>query len=217
VPPLPNDATAALIDRLRRSGVVPVVTVQDIAVAPSLVTALVGGGLAVVEITLRTAAGIEALRTAHGLGAVLGAGTVTTAAEATMVIEAGAQFVVSPGLDEGAVRTCQEAGVPIVPGVATPSEIMAARALGLRAVKVFPASSLGGPAFVSALSSVWPDMTFMPTGGISVQNAGDYLAIPSVAAVGGSWMVPSGLIGAYDWDAVTDLARGAAALAEVRP
>lgn len=209
------DPTKALVEALRGAGVVPVVTVHDLATSRDLVGALVQGGLPLVEITLRTAAGVAALRACEDLGATLGAGTVTTAAEADQVITAGARFVVSPGLDVGVVRTCQDAGVPVVPGIATPGEVMAARALGLRAVKVFPAGQLGGPAFVRALASVWPDMDFMPTGGVSADTAPDYLAIASVAAVGGSWMVPADVVRAEDWSAVEGLARAASELTAV--
>lgn len=198
-----------LLDRLTLARFVAVVTVPEVQAAEDLVRALVAGGVGFVEITLRTAAGIEALRSTRVAGAVLGAGTVTNEAEAMAVIEAGAEFVVSPGLDAGTVRTCQEAGIPVFPGVATPSEVMAARALGLRAVKVFPASCLGGPAFIRSLASVWPDMQFMPTGGVSQANLGEYLHLPSVIAVGGSWIAAPDLMAAGDWSGITDLARAA--------
>jgi 2-dehydro-3-deoxyphosphogluconate aldolase/(4S)-4-hydroxy-2-oxoglutarate aldolase len=179
-----------------------------------VVTALVSGGLPVIEITLRTAAGLEAIRSSHGLGAVLGAGTVTTADEARQVIDAGAQFAVSPGIATDMVSTLVAAGVPVFPGVATPSEIMIARSLGLRSVKVFPVGMLGGPAFVRTLSSVWPDMRFMPTGGVTEATMRDYLAVPSVTAVGGCWIVPAGLIAERNWSGITQLARRAADLAQ---
>jgi 2-dehydro-3-deoxyphosphogluconate aldolase/(4S)-4-hydroxy-2-oxoglutarate aldolase len=197
---------------LRQVGVVPVVTISKADDAPYLVDALVNAGLPYIEITLRTPAALDALMAAREAGGVLGAGTVTTAIDAQRAIEAGVKFVVSPGLDDGVVRICQEAGVPALPGVATPTEVMRARALGLRSVKVFPASHLGGAGFVRALSSVWPDMNFVPTGGVSLENAADYLNIPAVAAVGGSWMVPSALIDAHDWTQIGQLARSAADL-----
>ncbi len=108
------------------------------------------------------------------------------------------------------MRACQEAGVPVFPGVATASEVMAARALGLRVVKVFPASSIGGPGFIRSLASVWPDMQFMPTGGVSLANLGDYLRLPAVIAVGGSWIAAADLMAAGDWSGITELARAAA-------
>lgn len=205
-------ADETFIIRLREAAVVPVVTVTDPAVACDLVGALVQGGLPFVEITLRSAAGLDAIRAAQGRGAEIGAGTVTSAASAAAAIEAGASFVVSPGLDEGAVRYCQEAGIPVIPGVATPTEVMAARALGVMAVKVFPVAQLGGPSYLKVLSAVWPDQLFMPTGGVSVVDAADYLALPAVVAVGGSWITPAALLSSHDWDAIADLARAAAAL-----
>ncbi|WP_198950493.1 bifunctional 4-hydroxy-2-oxoglutarate aldolase/2-dehydro-3-deoxy-phosphogluconate aldolase [Kineosporia sp. A_224] len=208
---MPEGSEQLVLDGLRHVGVVPVVTVTDAATAPELVGALAAAGLRYVEITLRTPAALDALAAARSAG-VLGAGTVTTVRDAESVLEAGVRFVVSPGLDEGVVRICQEAGVPVLPGVATPTEVMAARALGLRWVKVFPVAHLGGAGFVRALSSVWPDMTFLPTGGVSRDNAREYLDIPAVAAIGGSWMVPAGLVAAHDWPRIGQLARDAAEL-----
>ena len=211
----PTDVGAAdddFLTRLRAAAVVPVVTLTDPALAPDLVGALLEGGLPFIEITLRSAAGLDAIRAARGLGAEIGAGTVTSVANATAAIDAGATFVVSPGLDEGTVRYCQHAGIPVIPGVATPSEVMAARALGVGAVKFFPAADLGGPSYLKALSAVWPDQLFMPTGGVSAANALDYLNLPSVVAVGGSWIAQASLLSARDWDSITGLARIAAAL-----
>jgi 2-dehydro-3-deoxyphosphogluconate aldolase/(4S)-4-hydroxy-2-oxoglutarate aldolase len=200
------------LEALEHVRVVPIVTVDRSVDAPYIVTALVAGGLPVVEITLRTPAGIEGLRTSSGLGAVLGAGTVTTADDAARVIDAGARFAVSPGIAVDMVTTLLAAGVPVYPGVATPSEVMIARSLGLRTVKVFPAGALGGPAFVRSLSGVWPDMRFMPTGGITETTMTDYLAIPAVLAVGGTWIVPQRLVEEQDWPGITELARRASDL-----
>lgn len=209
---MPHGSEDPLLDGLREVGVVPVVTVTDAAMAPGLVRALATAGLRYVEITLRTPAALAALEAVRDANAVIGAGTVTTEGDTRRALDAGAQFVVSPGLDEAVVRTCQEAGVPVLPGVATPTEVMRARALDLRWVKVFPVAHLGGPGFVRGLSSVWPDMTFVPTGGISLEDAADYLGVPAVAAVGGSWMVPGALIAAGDWSRIGQLARAAADL-----
>jgi 2-dehydro-3-deoxyphosphogluconate aldolase/(4S)-4-hydroxy-2-oxoglutarate aldolase len=213
---VPDGSAPVTLDGLRETGVVPVVTVPDAAAAPALAEALVAGGLRYVEITLRTPAALDALEAATSTTAVVGAGTVTTAQDAERALTAGARFVVSPGLDEGVVRTCQDAGVPVLPGVATPTEVMAARALGLRWVKVFPAGHLGGPGFVRALASVWPDMTFVPTGGVSLETAPTYLEIPAVAAVGGSWMVPPDLVQSHGWAQIEQLAREAAELRRPR-
>lgn len=199
---------------LSRARVVPIVTIECAEDAPRVVAALVAGGLFVIEITLRTAAGLDALRCSHGLGAIVGAGTVTTPFEAAQVIDSGAQFAVSPGIAADMVSTLLAAEVPVIPGVATPSDVMLARTLGLRTVKVFPVATLGGPAFVRALSGVWPDMLFMPTGGVTEATMRDYFAIPAVTAVGGTWMVPADLIADRNWSGITQLARRAADLAE---
>ncbi len=202
-------------DLLRRARVIPVLAIERAEDAPTIVQALVDGGLPMTEITLRTAAGLDALRAVRDREGVCGAGTVTTADEARAVIDAGAQFVVSPGLDVAMVRTCQEAGVAVFPGVATPSEVMAARALGLRAVKVFPAGPLGGPAFIRSLASLWSDMTYLPTGGVSAANAPEYLALPSVVAVGGTWIATGDMMRERDWAGITRRAAEAVALASV--
>jgi 2-dehydro-3-deoxyphosphogluconate aldolase/(4S)-4-hydroxy-2-oxoglutarate aldolase len=202
------------MEDLSRARIVPIVTIECAEDAPRVVAALVAGGLFVIEITLRTAAGLDALRGSHGLGAIVGAGTVTTPFEAAQVIDSGAQFAVSPGIAADMVSTLLAAEVPVIPGVATPSDVMLARTLGLRTVKVFPVATLGGPAFVRALSGVWPDMLFMPTGGITEATMHDYLVIPAVTAVGGSWMVPADLIVERNWSGITQLARRAADLVE---
>ena len=207
-----EDATSIFLEGVRQIGVIPVVTIEDAASAPALVLTLLASGLTHIEITLRTPAALDALTAASGSGAVLGAGTVTTAAEATRAISAGAQFVVSPGLDEGVVRRCQGAGVPVLPGVATPTEVMTARSWGLRAVKVFPVASMGGVGFVRSLSAVWPDLDLVPTGGVTLADASDYLAVPAVAAVAGSWMVPTELVRGADWEQLGARARAASTL-----
>lgn len=206
----PGPPAAEGLDSAR---VVPIVTIERAEDAPHIVTALVAGGLSVIEITLRTAAGLDAVRGSHGLGAVIGAGTVTTPEEAVQVIDAGAQFAVSPGIAVDMVTTLLTAGIPVFPGVATPSEVMSARALGLRTVKVFPVAMLGGSSFVRALSGVWPDMHFMPTGGVTESTMREYLAIPAVTAVGGSWIVPQSLVAERNWSGITEIAQRAADLA----
>lgn len=211
VPPTP----VATLELLRRARVVPVVTIRDAADAVALAEALVAGGLPVIEITLRTAAGLEAIRAAASVpGAVVGAGTVTTAEQAAAVLEAGARFVVSPGIVEGMVEACRERGVLALPGIATPTEMLRAIALGCPAVKLFPAAPLGGPAMVRALAAVAPEVGFVPTGGVDLESAPEYLAIPQVVAVGGSWMVPGSVLAARDWPAVAELAGECAALRE---
>jgi 2-dehydro-3-deoxyphosphogluconate aldolase/(4S)-4-hydroxy-2-oxoglutarate aldolase len=206
---------ARVLELVRRTRVVPVVTVRDAADAVPLAEALVAGGLPAIEITLRTAAGLEAIRAAVGVrGAVVGAGTVTTAEQAEAALDAGARFVVSPGLVEEVVEACRARDVLALPGIATPTEMLRAVALGATVVKLFPAGPLGGPAMVRALAALDPGIGFVPTGGIDLESARDYLAIPQVVAVGGSWMVPGSVLAARDWPAVAELAGECAALRE---
>jgi 2-dehydro-3-deoxyphosphogluconate aldolase/(4S)-4-hydroxy-2-oxoglutarate aldolase len=207
----------AVLERIRAARVVPVVTIADAGGAVPLTEALVAGGLPVVEITLRTPAGLGAMREAAAAGvpgAIVGAGTVTTADAAEAAIAAGAAFVVSPGLVEEVVQTCDRHGVLALPGIATPTELLRAIALGCRTVKVFPASILGGPAFVKAIAALGSGAGFVPTGGVTADSAPAYLALPEVVAVGGSWMVPADRMRDGDWDAVRSLAAGCAALRE---
>jgi 2-dehydro-3-deoxyphosphogluconate aldolase/(4S)-4-hydroxy-2-oxoglutarate aldolase len=196
--------------------IVPVVTIDDARDAIGLARALADGGLPAVEITLRTPAGIESIRRMADEvpTAIVGAGSVTSAELASAAIDAGAQFIVSPGLDEGAIRTAQDRGVPIVPGVATATELMRALSLGVDVVKVFPAEAIGGCALIAAWSAVWPDVRFMPTGGISPVNAHEYLALRQVVAIGGSWMVPRSAIASRDWESITAAAAVAVALVQ---
>lgn len=205
-----------VVAALRAARVVPVVTLHDAADGPPLARTLVDGGLPVVEFTLRTPQGLAALRAAAAGApqALLGAGTVVTAEAADEAIDAGARFVVSPGLVEPVVAACRERGVLAVPGVATPTELLRALALGCTLVKLFPASLVGGPAMVKALAALGTGASFVPTGGITLDTARAYLALPEVVAVGGSWMVPADLLAARDWGAVRALAAGCAALRE---
>jgi 2-dehydro-3-deoxyphosphogluconate aldolase/(4S)-4-hydroxy-2-oxoglutarate aldolase len=183
--------------------IVPVVVLDDPAKADALGAALAEGGLPVAEATFRTPGAAAVLRRlAERDDLVVGAGTVLTDRQVDQAIEAGARFVVSPGLSAAVVRRCQDAGVPVVPGVATPSEIMAALDLGLDTVKFFPAEANGGLATIKALAAAFPQVRFMPTGGITVDSAPAYLAHSSVAAVGGSWMVAGDLLTSGRWDEV---------------
>jgi len=190
--------------------ILPVVVIDDARDAEPLACALVAGGIRQAEITLRTGAALDALRTMSAIpGITVGVGTVLEPAQAEAAIDAGAAFVVSPGLSEAVVAVCERRGVQAVPGVATATEAMRARALGLRALKFFPAESSGGPPALSALSSVFPELEFVPTGGIDADRAPAYLALPSVIAVGGSWMVPRTAIAAGDFTAIEALCRAA--------
>ncbi|GAA1717561.1 bifunctional 4-hydroxy-2-oxoglutarate aldolase/2-dehydro-3-deoxy-phosphogluconate aldolase [Isoptericola hypogeus] len=209
--PTAGDVVAALgAHRL-----VPVVVVDGAEQGARLADALVAGGLPVAEITLRTAGGIDAIRAVASTqpDVVVGAGTVTTVAQVDAVVDAGARYIVSPGLSASVVRRAQEHGVPILPGVATPSEIMAALDLGIDVVKLFPASVVGGPAAIKAFSAPFPGLRFVPTGGVSAANLGDYLGLAPVLAVGGSWMVEKSLVAAGDWAEVTRRTAEAVALA----
>ena len=193
--------------------IVPVVVLDDPDKADALGAALVQGGLPVAEATFRTPEAATVLRRlAQNDDLVVGAGTVLTDRQVDQAIEAGAKFIVSPGLSAAVVRRCQEAGVPVIPGVATPSEIMLALDLGLDTVKFFPAEANGGLATIKALAAAFPQVRFMPTGGITVDTAPAYLAHPCVAAVGGSWMVAGDLLKAGRWDEVATRCAASTAL-----
>lgn len=197
---------------LGRCPVVPVVVLDDAELAVPLGEALLAGGIDVVEITLRTDAGLAAIRQLGSLpGMLVGAGSVLVSDQVDQVVQAGARFVVSPGLSADVVLRCRVLDVPALPGVATASDLMAASALGLDEVKFFPAGLLGGPAAIRALAAPFTRMSFMPSGGVSPDNMGQYLDVPAVRAVSGSWMVDPELLRAGRWDEVT--ARSAAAVA----
>ena len=207
----PSNVGVDVIGAIAAARVVPVVTIIDADDAPHIASALLGGGLAVVEVTLRTPAGIEAVRrsTAEVPGAIVGAGSVTDAASATAAIDAGAQFIVSPGLDDGVIATARDRGTPVLPGIATATELMRALHLGVDVVKLFPAEIIGGTAMIDALSAVWPQVRFMPTGGISPDNVRSYLARSQVLAVGGTWIVSKAAVASGDWASVTEAASAA--------
>jgi 2-dehydro-3-deoxyphosphogluconate aldolase / (4S)-4-hydroxy-2-oxoglutarate aldolase len=208
--------TVDVIGVIGRVRVVPVLTVDDPVDAVPLVRALADGALAAIEITLRTPAGLEAIHRAsvEVPSAVIGAGSVMSAAHAAEAIEAGARFVVSPGLDDGVIDVALRASVPVLPGIATATELLRAANAGVTTVKLFPAEQVGGPALIRAFSAVWPDMRFMPTGGITAASAPAYLALAQVLAVGGSWMVNRTAVDERDWTAVTNDASAAARLGE---
>ncbi|MEU4693985.1 bifunctional 4-hydroxy-2-oxoglutarate aldolase/2-dehydro-3-deoxy-phosphogluconate aldolase [Actinoplanes sp. NPDC023714] len=189
--------------------VIPVVVLDDAAHAAGLGRALVEGGVPIAEITLRTPAALDAIATmARNRDLLVGAGTVLTPEQATLAAEAGARFAVCPGLSRPVVERCRMLGLPVLPGVATATEVLAALESGLEAVKFFPASTSGGAPAVAALGAVFPDVRFVPTGGITAAGAGDYLALPSVLAVGGSWMVPRAVLASGDLDQIRSLIGG---------
>ncbi len=188
--------------------VVPVITIQDAATAVPLAEALVAGGLQVLEITLRTEAGLESIRriAAEVPDAVVGAGTVTTPQQLLDARNAGAQFVVSPGCTDSLARAAADAGGVFLPGAITASEVLGLLEHGISMMKFFPAETSGGIAALKALGAPFPEVRFCPTGGIGLATAPDYLALPNVRCIGGSWMVPADLIAHAEWVAITALA-----------
>lgn len=203
-----------MIESLLAHRVIPVVVVRDAAVAGPLGEALAAGGLPVAEVTFRTDAAGAALRALSETDLLVGAGTVLRPELVDRAVEAGARFVVTPGFSEPVVTRCAELGVPVIPGVATASEVMAALAHGLDVLKLFPASVAGGPDLLRALAGPFPEVRFVPTGGVSAATMADYLRLPCVAAVGGSWMVAPTLLEAGDFAEVTRLTTEAVVLAE---
>ncbi|MDR2974938.1 MAG: bifunctional 4-hydroxy-2-oxoglutarate aldolase/2-dehydro-3-deoxy-phosphogluconate aldolase [Propionibacteriaceae bacterium] len=194
---------------------IPVVVIHDAADAEPLGRALVEGGLPIAEVTFRTDAAAESIAIMSEIdGLTVGAGTVLSPDQVELAVEAGAQFIVSPGLRADVVREAQMDGRQVLPGAVTPGELMAAQAMGIDTVKFFPANLYGGASAIRALSAPFSTMRFVPTGGVSAQNLGDYLALSCVAAVGGSWMVPAGLIQAQDFAAITILCRDAVSLVQ---
>jgi 2-dehydro-3-deoxyphosphogluconate aldolase/(4S)-4-hydroxy-2-oxoglutarate aldolase len=203
-----------VLEQLGATRVVPVLTAADANEAERACHALVAGGLSVVEITFRTAAAAEAIRRVAGIdGLLIGAGTVLSTEQLAAAVDAGARFAVAPGTNDDVVEAARRVAVPFVPGAATPSEIEHARALGCRVVKVFPASLVGGPAFVKAVSAVYPDVRFVPTGGVNPENLGSYLELPSVLACGGTWICEQALLGEGRFDEIERRARAAVELA----
>jgi len=209
---MPQEQPASALDRiLRTAPVIPVLVIERAADAGPLAEALVAGGLPVIEVTLRTSEALAAIQAMQRVpGALVGAGTVLDPAQLRAAIDAGAQFAVSPGLTEPVAEAAQAAGLPFLPGVATASEIMRARDMGLSRLKFFPAEAAGGVIALKALSAAFADIRFCPTGGITMGNAHAWLDLPSVACVGGSWLAPAGQ--PLDFDAVRRRAQAAAAL-----
>lgn len=195
--------------------VIPVLVIDDLSQAVPLGRALVAGGLPVLEVTLRTPVALQCIERMAGEieGAVVGAGTVLTPALRVACADAGAQFCVSPGLIEGET---DEGATPLLPGIATATELMAGLSAGFSFFKLFPANIAGGIDALKAFASPFPQARFCPTGGVSPKNAPDYLALPNVVCVGGSWVAPTDAVKAGDWDRITALAREARALAPTR-
>lgn len=199
-----------------QSRVVPVVVISDVAQAVPMAQALLAGGVDVMEITLRSDAALAAIEAvARAVPAMqVGAGTVTRASEVARVQAAGARFGLSPGATPELLAAVRAAGLPFVPGVATPGEAMAARDAGFTLLKCFPAAQLGGVEVLKAWGGPLPDLRFCPTGGVSLANMASFLSLPNVAMVGGSWLTPAAAVAAGDWSRVTQLAREAIEAAE---
>ena len=198
---------------------VPVVVIESPEAASPLADALAAGGFGCIEVTLRTSTALDALRALSArTDLIVGAGSVRSAQQAEQAVGAGARFIVSPGYSDAVVERCRELDVAVLPGVATPTEIMRALDAGVEVVKLFPAALLGGPAGVRALAAPFPSVRFVPTGGVGRADLAEYLRLPAVLAVGGSWMVAPDLLRACRFDEVQRLAREAMTLAsEVRP
>ncbi|MEU3085371.1 bifunctional 4-hydroxy-2-oxoglutarate aldolase/2-dehydro-3-deoxy-phosphogluconate aldolase [Streptomyces massasporeus] len=198
--------------------VVPVVVIEDAADAVPLARALVAGGLPAIEVTLRTPAALEAIReiAREVPGAVVGAGTVIRPEQVVEAVAAGSRFLVSPGWTDVLLGAMRASGVPFLPGVSTASEVVALLERGVREMKFFPAQAAGGTAYLKSLSGPLPQARFCPTGGIGPVSAPDYLALPNVGCVGGSWMLPPDAVAARDWGRVEELARAAAGLSAGR-
>ena len=203
-----TDKTAKLLSTLKLQPVVPVLIVDDAKSAVPLARALVAGGLKAIEITLRTPAALEAIRAVADEveGAVAGAGTILDAKQYDEAVKAGSQFIVSPGTTRDLLKAAADSDIPLLPGAATASEVMSLRAEGYTVLKFFPAEQAGGAAYLKSLSSPLAGVSFCPTGGISLKNAMDYLSLPNVVCVGGSWVAPKDLVAAGDWDGITKLA-----------
>jgi 2-dehydro-3-deoxyphosphogluconate aldolase/(4S)-4-hydroxy-2-oxoglutarate aldolase len=202
------------LDLARHGPVIPVIVLRRVEHAVPMARALVEGGVRVLEVTLRTPvalAGIEAIARAVP-EAIVGAGTLRSAADARAAAAAGCRFAVSPGYTREVAGACRDAGLPLLPGVASASEVMAASADGFTFLKFFPAAAAGGAAMLKALAGPFPDIAFCPTGGLAPENAGTYLALPNVKVCGGSWLTPADALAAGDWARITSLARQAQAL-----
>ncbi|PRY11164.1 bifunctional 4-hydroxy-2-oxoglutarate aldolase/2-dehydro-3-deoxy-phosphogluconate aldolase [Kineococcus rhizosphaerae] len=196
------------------SPVIPVVVLEDAADAVPLARALLAGGIGIVELTLRTASALDAVRAVatEVPEILLGVGTVVSAEDVARAVDAGAQFLVSPGTTRSIVEAARDRDVPLLPGVATVSEALAALELGLHELKFFPAEQAGGAAFLGALRSPLPQLRFCPTGGVTPANAPQYLALPNVGCVGGSWITAPDVLADHDFGRVEELARAAVAL-----
>ena len=209
----PQEASAATLKVCRLAPVIPVLVIDDAARAADLAAALIAGGLPALEITLRTPAALAAIRAMAAVpGGVVGAGTLLTPDDVKRAVDAGATFGVSPGATDRLLAACEDEGLPLLPGAATATEAMILMERGYTTMKFFPAEASGGAPALKAIGAPIPQITFCPTGGVSLGNAADYLRLSNVACVGGSWVAPAGMVAAGDWAGITRLAAEAAAL-----
>ncbi len=206
-----------LLEIMRASPVIPVIAIDHIEHAVPLARALVAGGIRVLEVTLRTVHGLPAIRAIAEQvpDAIVGVGTLTQPDEFAAARDAGAVFGVSPGLTPSLIDAARASGLPLLPGVMSPSEVMAAREAGFRQLKLFPAVPAGGVGMLNAIAGPLPDVSFCPTGGISQETAAQFLACRNVACVGGSWLTPKDALQAGDWQRITALALAASSLRSV--
>jgi 2-dehydro-3-deoxyphosphogluconate aldolase/(4S)-4-hydroxy-2-oxoglutarate aldolase len=203
-----------MLELMATGPVIPVIVIDRIEQAVPLAAALVAGGVRVLEVTLRTPVALQAIKAiaAQVEGAIVGVGTITRPQDFEQALDAGAVFGVSPGLSPELVAAARASPLPLLPGVMTPSDVIAARATGFTELKLFPAQQAGGVGMLKALRGPFPDVSFCPTGGINAASAHEFLALPNVACVGGSWLTPADALAAGDWTRITALARAAAAL-----
>lgn len=202
---------SSITDSMKSSIIVPVVVIENAKDAVPTAKALLAGGINVMEITLRTAAAIDSIKNvaAECPDMIVGVGTVLNLDQAKQAVDAGAKFIVSPGFDEETVKWCVEKGIDVAPGCVTPTEIMAARKLGLRVVKFFPANVYGGLNAIKNLSAPFTDMQFIPTGGVNTENIAEFVANKAIFAVGGSWVCKKDDISAGNFDKITELCKEA--------
>jgi 2-dehydro-3-deoxyphosphogluconate aldolase/(4S)-4-hydroxy-2-oxoglutarate aldolase len=206
--------TENLLATLKLQPVVPVIVIDDLKSAVPLARALVAGGLKAIEITLRTPVALDAIKAVSEEveGAVAGAGTVLDAKQWDLALKMGSKFVVSPGAGPSLLDAAADSDIPLLPGAVTATEVMALRDRGFSVLKFFPAEQAGGASYLGALASPLAGIRFCPTGGISLKNAKDYLSLPNVVCVGGSWVAPKNLVAAGDWAGITKLAAEACEL-----
>ena len=206
------------LEVMQAGPVIPVIVIERLADAVPLARALVAGGVRVLELTLRTRVALQAIErvAAEVEGAIVGAGTLTRPEDVEAVRRAGAVFGVSPGLTRELAAAARSGGLPLLPGVMTPSDVIAAGAAGYTELKLFPAQQAGGMGMLKALGGPFPDVCFCPTGGVSAATAPEFLALPNVVCVGGSWLTPADAVAAGDWDRITTLARAASLLGAAR-